>query len=322
MEVFENSISGIVVILLMILLGYFLARRQWFNEQSAKLVAKIVTQVALPAYMISTITSKFTAKTLLHTLPDLRFPVISMLILFALSVAVARALRIAKYHRGLFESMFFNSNTVFVGLPVNLALFGSRSLPYVLVYYMANTTFFWTLGVYLIQRDGDADSKFSLKQTAQKVFSPPLLGFIIAVILVLLDVKQVKLIAPVLTPVLKSCDYVGGLTIPLSMMFIGIAVAKVKLSQFRFDRLNWGILLGRFILAPLLMTLLVTFTDMPILMKQVFILQSAMPVMTNAPVVSKLYNADSEYASVMVTETTLLSLVIIPILMTLVQNFR
>ncbi|MHA8137879.1 AEC family transporter [Lactobacillaceae bacterium Scapto_B20] len=322
MEVFQSSISGILVILLMIALGYGLAKFNWFDEKSSKLITRLVTQVALPAYMISTITSKFTAKTLLHTLPDLRFPVISMLILFAISIAVARALRIAKSHRGLFESMFFNSNTVFVGLPINLALFGDKSLPYVLVYYMANTTFFWTLGVYLIQRDGDADTAFSFKQTLKKVFSPPLLGFIIGVIMVLLDVKQINWLSPVLTPVLQSCDYVGGLTIPLSMIFIGIAVSRIKFSQFKFDRLNWGILLGRFIMAPVLMTLLVVFTDMPIMMKQVFILQSAMPVMTNAPVVSKLYNADDLYASVMVTETTLLSLVVVPILMVLVQNFK
>ncbi|UQS87030.1 AEC family transporter [Nicoliella spurrieriana] len=321
MAVFIDSISGIVVILLMILLGFFLAKRGWFDDKTAKLIAKLVTQVALPAYMISTITGKFTASKLLHTLPDLRFPVVSMLILFGASVAVARALGVAKFHRGLFESMFFNSNTVFVGLPVNLALFGARSLPYVLVYYMANTTFFWTLGVYLIQRDGDADSKFNLKQTLQKVFSPPLLGFIVAVILVLLNIPNIEWLKPVLKPVFKSCEYVGGLTTPLSMIFIGIAVSKINIKKVKFNRLNWGILLGRFIMAPLLMTLLVAFTGMPVLMKQVFILQSAMPVMTNAPVVSKLYDADDEYASLMVTETTLMSLLVIPILMTLVQKF-
>ncbi len=42
-----------------------------------------------------------------------------------------------------------------------------------------------------------------------------------------------------------------------------------------------------------------------------------MPVMTNAPVVAKLYGADSDYAAVMVTETTLATMVVIPILMVL-----
>lgn len=68
------------------------------------------------------------------------------------------------------------------------------------------------------------------------------------------------------------------------------------------------------------MALLVIPADMPVLMKQVFILQSAMPVMTNAPVVANLYGADSDYAAVMVTETTLMSLVIVPILMLITQS--
>lgn len=80
------------------------------------------------------------------------------------------------------------------------------------------------------------------------------------------------------------------------------------------------LLLGRFILAPLMMYILVTPTNIPLLMKQVFILQAAMPVMTNAPVVANLYGADSEYAAVMVTETTLTSLIVVPILMVITQN--
>jgi predicted permease len=42
--------------------------------------------------------------------------------------------------------------------------------------------------------------------------------------------------------------------------------------------------------------------------------------MTNAPVVASLYDADADYAAVMVTETTLLSLVIVPVLMVITQS--
>ncbi len=87
------------------------------------------------------------------------------------------------------------------------------------------------------------------------------------------------------------------------MIFIGIAISNAGLKRVRFNRDAWGILFGRFLFAPIIMTLLVLPSSMPVLMKQVFILQSAMPVMTNAPVVSKMYNADDTYASIMVAET-------------------
>ena len=63
--------------------------------------------------------------------------------------------------------------------PINQALFGDASIPYVLIYYMCNTTFFWTLGTYLIQRDGEGEAQFDLKTSLKKVFSPPLMGFIL-----------------------------------------------------------------------------------------------------------------------------------------------
>ncbi|WP_125980565.1 AEC family transporter [Loigolactobacillus iwatensis] len=313
MGIFIQSVEGVFVILGMIIVGYCLARAGWFDEKSSKLIARLVTQIALPCYMLDTIMTDFTTKELKQILPDLKFPVVSMLILFGISVAVARVLQIRKSRRGLFESMFFNSNTVFIGLPINMALFGSKSLPYVLVYYMANTTFFWTLGVYLIKRDGDSTENFNLWTTVKKVFSPPLLGFMVAVILVILHIKLP-------TFLMSDFKYIGGLTIPLSMFFIGIAIEGAGLRQMKISRYSLGILFGRFLLAPILMSLLVIPSGMPLLMKQVFILQSAMPVMTNAPVVAKLYGADADYAALMVTESTILSLVVIPILMTLIKQ--
>ena len=251
MEIFLRSISGILVILGMILVGFVIGEKGWFDDKSRGLIAKLVTQVALPCYMLYTITQRFTAADLLKMLPALRFPALSMVILLGIATGVARVFAVRQDRRGLFISMFFNSNTIFVGLPINQALFGDASIPYVLIYYMCNTTFFWTLGTYLIQRDGEGEAQFDLKTSLKK-------------------------------------------------------------DQFL-------ILLGRFVVAPLLMATIVYWAPLPSLMKQVFIIQSAMPVMTNAPVVAKLYGADSDYAAVMVTETTLATMVVIPILMVLMS---
>ena len=60
------------------------------------------------------------------------------------------------------------------------------------------------------------------------------------------------------------------------------------------------------------MATIVYWAHLPSLMKQVFIIQSAMPVMPMRHVVARLYGADSNYASVMVTETTLATMVVIP----------
>ena len=310
MDIFLRSISGILVILGMILVGFVIGEKGWFDDKSRGLLAKLVTQVALPCYMLYTITQRFTAADLLKMLPALRFPALSMVILLGVATGVARIFAVRQDRRGLFISMFFNSNTIFVGLPINQALFGDASIPYVLIYYMCNTTFFWTLGTYLIQRDGEGEAQFDLKTSLKKVFSPPLMGFLLGLVLVMLQIKLPAFLA-------SDLQYLGNLTTPLSMIFIGLSVSHVGVKQLVLGKEQLLILLGRFLVAPLLMATIVYWVPLPSLMKQVFIIQSAMPVMTNAPVVARLYGADSDYAAVMVTETTLATMVVIPILMLL-----
>ena len=310
MDIFLRSISGILVILGMILVGFVIGERGWFDDKSRGLIAKLVTQVALPCYMLYTITQRFTAADLLKMLPALRFPALSMVVLLGIATAVARIFAVRQDRRGLFISMFFNSNTIFVGLPINQALFGDASIPYVLIYYMCNTTFFWPLGTYLIQRDGEGEAQFDLKTSLKKVFSPPLMGFLLGLVLVMLQIKLPAFLA-------SDLQYLGNLTTPLSMIFIGLSVSHVGVKQLILGKDQLLILLGRFVVAPLLMATIVYWVPLPSLMKQVFIIQSAMPVMTNAPVVARLYGADSDYAAVMVTETTLATMLVIPILMLL-----
>ena len=310
MDLFLRSISGILVILGMILVGFIIGEKGWFDDKSRGLLAKLVTQVALPCYMLYTITQRFTAADLLKMLPALRFPALSMVILLGIATGVARIFAVRQDRRGLFISMFFNSNTIFVGLPINQALFGDASIPYVLIYYMCNTTFFWTLGTYLIQRDGEGEAQFDLKTSVKKVFSPPLMGFILGLVMVMLQIKLPAFLA-------SDLQYLGNLTTPLSMIFIGLSVSHVGVKQLVLGKDQLLILLGRFVVAPLLMATIVYWAPLPSLMKQVFIIQSAMPVMTNAPVVARLYGADSDSAAVMVTETTLATMVVIPILMVL-----
>ena len=73
MDIFLKSISGILVILGMILVGFVIGEKGWFDDKSRGLIAKLVTQVALPCYMLYTITQRFTAADLLKMLPALRF---------------------------------------------------------------------------------------------------------------------------------------------------------------------------------------------------------------------------------------------------------
>ena len=301
--------QSVLSIIIMIMIGYFLAYKKLLDEKAIKLVTTIVINISLPMMMMNTILSNFTKQKLIADSSGLVVPFITIGSCFIIAKVVARIAKIKETRRGLFVSMFFNSNTIFMGIPVNLALFGEKSVPYVLLYYIANTTFFWTLGIYEIAKDGNGKRlKIFSFDFIKKIFSPPLLGFLCGMFFLLLNIKLPSFI-------MDTSKYLGDLTTPLSMFFIGASIYLVKLKSIRFSLDIVWILIGRFVISPLLVILIVPMFPIPHLMASVFVVQAAMPVMANSAIISRAYGSDYNFASLMIAITTIGTLLVIPILM-------
>jgi auxin efflux carrier (AEC) len=302
-----SAVETVLSMMIIISLGFILTHKKWFTEEVSKVLVKLVTQISLPLLMINTITSNFDSQSLITSSKALIIPFLSMLLCYLISIAFSKIMKIDKNKRGLFKSMFFNSNTIFMGLPINMALFGEKSVPFVLLYYIANTTFFWTVGIYEISKDGsEFKQRLFSKESFKKIFSPPLVGYLIGIVIVLLNISLPAFIK-------DTFKYLGNITTPIAMLFIGITIYSVNFKKIRIDKNVLGVLLGRFLIAPMLVFALTLIFPIPKLMRDVFIIQSIMPVMTNTAIIAKACNADCDYAAIMIGITTIASLFIIPI---------
>lgn len=134
-----QALQGIFTIIIVVGAGFILSRRGWFHAESGAVISRLVTNVSLPFYLIAGLTRSFTAEGLCRLAPDLLLPVLSILLAMFVSHIAVRLLHVRKGRRGVFTTNFFIANTVFIGLPVNLALFGDESILAVMLYYMANT---------------------------------------------------------------------------------------------------------------------------------------------------------------------------------------
>lgn len=310
-----EAFGSVLSVIAMIAIGMVLTKRGWFDDKASALIAKLVISVSLPAYMVSNLLGGYDKAKLVSMVPGLPVPFIAMGLGYVIARAAAVAFKVRTARRGAFSSMFALSNTIFIGLPVNFILFGQESLPYVLLYYMANTILFWTISVYGIARDGAelAGRKappFLSVEALGRFMSPPFLGLLVAVSLILLQVSLPK-------PALSFFGTLGGMTTPLSMIFIGISIAKVDWKRMRLERDLILVLIGRFILSPAILVLLARGTDLPLLMKRVFLVQAMMPAMTQTPIVAANYGADAEYAGVATSLSTVISLATIPLCLAL-----
>ena len=301
--------QSVLSIMIMIAIGYLLAYKKFIDDKAINLITTIVINISLPMMMINTILSNFTKKMLIADSSGLIVPFVTIGSCFVIAKLVAKIVKVKINRRGLFVSMFFNSNTIFMGLPVNLALFGEKSVPYVLLYYIANTTFFWTLGVYEITKDGNKRAvKFSPTDIIKKILSPPLMGFLVGMGLVLLNIKLPLFL-------MDTSKNLGNLTTPLSMFFIGASICLVNIKSVNFSLDIIWVLIGRFVISPVLVILIAPIFNIPHLMSSVFVIQAAMPVMANSAIISRAYNSDYDFASLMIAISTIGTLIVIPVLM-------
>ena len=311
MDVLINAFSGIFNIVLLIAVGIVLAKRGWFSESNTQLIVKLVTIVALPCMIIYSLVY-LDSQELMHLATSGIVPFISITACALLGFLYIKFIHVRSGRKAIVASSFYVSNSVFIGVPVNIALFGTDSLPYVMIYYALNTSYFWLLAATTIAAEVEGDigiKSFFNKQTFNKIMSPPLIGFLLGVVLAITGIKPPK-------SILQTMKYLGDMTTPLSMIFIGVSISSAKLSWRYLDRDMLISTLARFVLAPI--SLLTVASFIPVvnnIMLKVFFIQASMPAMAQVAIIAKSYGSDSEFAAMLTTVTTLVAMLMIPIYM-------
>lgn len=304
------AVLSVLTIFLVIAAGFFLARRKFFTPAAGEIFARTVVNLSLPAMMVYELTTGFTRGELIHGSRGLFLQMMAYLGCALAAPLAARLGGVPKGRRGTFVAMFVASNTIFIGMPVNLALFGPASVPYVLLAYAVNSTYFWTWGAHGIESDsGQRFPVFSWNHL-KRILVPPFLAFLAGVTLVFAGIRLPIFLA-------STLKLLGAMTTPLSLLFMGITFSGIALTQLRP---TWDMILlffGRFLLAPGLVYLMYLVLPVPTLMVKVFMIQAAMPAITQAALVAKTSGADYRYATVMVSATNLVSLAVLPLYMAL-----
>lgn len=308
------SYLNILVVFAIILLSYILTWRKWFDNHVADVFSKLVLNITLPLNMFLNMTQKFTRDEFLQLFQGIALPFVSILVTFSISYVYAKITKVSVTRKGTFMTMFTAANTIFMGLPVNMAVFGEKAIPYALLYYICNTTFFFTVGIMLIASDNQKievkKAKFSVKRLLKQLLSPALMGFVVGILWLLTGI-------PVPKPLFDFSTYIGGMTTALSLFVIGIIIYQTGIKNLKMNKDVAGVLIGRYLISPLVVYLLSFLIPVPPLMLKVFILQSAMPVQNAMPILARGYGADEEFATSSLTYSILSYFVFIIVILKL-----
>lgn len=308
-----HSVESIATFFLIGWLGYYLTARGWFDDKASTLLSRLLTTVIIPLNLVYSINTSVTKGEFLPLLPMAALVSVSILATMLISAVLFRVAAVPQSRRGVFLTAFSCSNTINIGLPINLALFGPGAVPAVLLYYMGNTVIFWTVGNYLLVpgENGAERGRILTWQTVKRIFSPPIIAFFIGLGLMLLDVKLPVFVA-------NAAHHVGGMTTGLATLCIGIALHQTGIANIRPDRDVALVSLGRFVISPLVLLLVMYFFSIPDLTRSVFVIQASLPAMSSIVILACRYNTEVEFATMSVSFTTLCALATVPLFMMLV----
>lgn len=309
---FLQALSGVLSLLLICLVGLILDRCGWIGAETRRLVPRVVTCIALPPYLFHSILTTLRHEDLRHFLTGSIIPCVSIVATFLVAIAIARLCKVDRRHFGLFCTTFSTSSAVFVGIPLCGSLLGAKAIPFALLYYFANASFFWTIGTFCIAWDArktDIPDSFSQRRAIKSLLSPPLLGFMAGLAALLLGIDPPGFI-------MDTCGIIGQLTTPLALLYIGSTLSlTVSLKSFSRDLVIC--LVGRLLICPAITALIVALFKPDPLIGQTFILQASLPAVLQAAILSAHHRTDPEFGSLIITMSTILCVFTIPLVLML-----
>lgn len=216
------------------------------------------------------------------------------------------------------------SNCGYMGLPFLQMLFTGEAQGEILIYGAVVISIFnliaWSCGIYIITGD---KKQISAKKA---LLNPTLIGMYVGLALFLILQKPLTQIAvgsvfnEILVKFMNSMDFLSNLVTPLSMIVIGIRLANVSLKELFLSK--WAYLSSflKLIVMSLITILAVAFLPISHEMKSAIFFMLSMPSATITTLFAIKFGGNSDFGSVCVLLSSLLSVCTIP-LMYLIFDF-
>jgi len=297
---FSAVIYKIGMLAIIILVGFTAVKTGYLDVKIKDSISKLIVKIVLPCLIISSVSSReIESGVLTDILVVFLMSVFCLAVLYLVGVLTAKLFKIPAETAKVHKLLTCLGNVSFVGYPVITAMYGEDGFFYAIVYWLVNDMFLWTAGVFTLE--GGNKKGAALK----KLINPNTIAFAVAILMLSFGIKLPPLI-------FDTVNEMGSLTVCLSMIFIGMALADVDI---RHAVRKWWI----FVIAPIKMIIL------PILFIYIFkafgireiilgavVLEAAMPVQTVLSILANESGADFEYAACGMFVTTLLCLLTLP----------
>lgn len=312
MEDFFAATGAVFVLLWMLLLGYGVGAMGWAGTDGKRFLGKYILGIAIPANCINGLLNGLDRDQLGEILFLILVSFTTVAVTFFLAWMVAQCLKLPRNQKGVFIVLAGASNSLLVGMPLCLQLFGEECLPYATAYYAGSTVLVQSVGTVIVKSSGEKEEKTSLGTMLKSIFSnPPVLALCFSVFALIVDIRLPE-------NVMTTVGYLGASVTSLAMIYSGLILHQVGLKNLKLQRGLPTALVFRLILSPVICYGITGLYGINGLPQEVFVVDSAMPSVTQVTVMAGVYGADDHYAAIGSGTSLLLCFLTIPLLKVLV----
>jgi malate permease and related proteins len=301
----QISILGILT-----LIGYSAAKMNMFADSFSIGLNKLIMKITLPL-MIFTSLSKFdfSIEVLKSSIFVMIFAFISMFILLWIGTISGKILKLSVHSYTVHRIHTTFGNIAFLGYPLLDSLFpGGSGLLYAVIYHIAVEAMLWTVGVIIFNRS----KKIGFWDSMKHLMNPNTIAFVLGIIAFLINLEFPYVID-------KAMTGLGGTTIYLSMIYIGIMLSRISIKGTFREKQIYILSFNKMILVPFILLMIINLSQylfgysIDDAAKSVVILQTATPCMATIVIMAAEFGSDSELAAKNVFLTTLLSIFTLPL---------
>ena len=307
METFLHAVASVTIILLLTATGYFCAVKGWMTVQVKTFISRYLMTVGIPVMLIYGMQNNLTRADVLAAPRLLLIPLLVIPSCVVMSLLAGRLMRLPHRQLGVFVMMSAMGNTIFIGLAMCLELFGDVATPYVMLFYLVSSCFTQLVGIPLVRWSGEAGG-FSMQMVWKFLRAPTVVSVFFSLLLVGLDIHLPSL-------VMSYAKYINNTVTPLALLLTGCIIHEIGLRSLRLTPTLGVMMVFRFVISPALGAALCALLSIGGLVRSVYVVELAMPVVTQTVVAAAEYGADEEFAAQGAALSTIACFVVIPVLM-------
>ena len=303
---FATILAPVLTVFLVLGIGFTARRRRVLSHEADKTLFRLVVNLFYPCLILDAMVGN---PELLRAEVALLAPVICVAIVLV-GVGVGRLLAPAtglkfNVERRAFAGAVGLNNYAYFAIPVVIALLPPEALGVCFAYNIGSEICLWTIIAVLITGAGFARSW-------RKIINAPLLAVLTALVLNLFPTREI-----VPGFVWSTLHMLGICTVPLGLIMVGSSFADFTVNGMSEllanKRVGMVALLVRSLIMPLFMITVAALSPIPMLLKQVIVVQAAMPASTFTAVMVQHFGGHAPTVLRVILITTAAGLITMPL---------